>query len=118
MGAKLNKRQTERHRLGIKVGNLITLLDKNAKGQLKDPHGTPYELSNGKLKSIQILLDKAMPNLSAIEQTHIEEPISRQSLAEELKQVMDSLTIDERNQLLGRMTDQSAEETTTQPTIQ
>ena len=115
MGAKLNKRQTESHRLGIKVGNLISLLDRNARGALKDPKGNPYELSSGKLKSIQLLLDKAMPNLSAIEQTHIEQPVSRQSLQEELTQLRNSLTPDEVQQLIGRMTDSSiqiAEETT------
>ena len=118
MAVKLTKRQTEHHRQSIQVAALLTRLRKNGMGTLTTPKGNALELTSGQIKSIQILIDKAMPNLSAIEQTHIEEPVSRQSMAEELKQVMDSLTIEERNQLVGRKDiDTTAEEVINQPGV-
>jgi len=119
MSVKLTRRQTEHHRQSIKVSALMTRLAKNAAGTLKTPQGESIEMTAGQIRSAQILIDKAMPNLSSIEQTNIEEPVSRQSLQEELKQLRDSLTPDELIQLIGRVSvDQPAEEEQLQPTIQ
>ena len=79
------------------------MLERNAQGKLKDSHGKPYELSAGKLRSIQILLDKAMANLSAVEHTNIDEPQDRQSLQEQVQAMKAALTPEDIRMLLDRI---------------
>ena len=117
MTVKLTRRQTERHRESIRVSALITRLAKNAAGTLKTPQGEPIEMTAGQIRSAQILIDKAMPNLTSIEQTNIEEPQSRQTLQEELNQLRESLTPEDIKQLLGRVIDSTAIDVTAEEQV-
>lgn len=49
------------------AGKLITLLSNNAEGTLQDPDGQPVEMSMSRVKSCEILLKKALPDLIASE---------------------------------------------------
>lgn len=62
MAARLNPRHQDSVRAKIKVASLIALLDKNAHGTLKNKNGEIYELSESRLKSAKILLDKSISN--------------------------------------------------------
>lgn len=62
---RITRRQQDNHRASIRVANLLSRLEKNANGELKNNAGEPYELSPSQVKSIQILLDRALPPLQA-----------------------------------------------------
>lgn len=50
----------------IQISQLVTRLENNALGKLKSPQGEPIEMTQGQIASARIVVDKAMPNLSAI----------------------------------------------------
>ncbi len=56
---KLNRMQAENARANIQVAMLLKRLEDNAMGLIDPP------LDSGQVKSIQIQLDKSMPNLSS-----------------------------------------------------
>jgi hypothetical protein len=62
---KLTRRQAENARAAIKVGMLLERLQRAAGGEI--------ELSPTQIKSAQILLDKSLPTLQAIESTQVED---------------------------------------------
>jgi hypothetical protein len=62
MAARLRKTHQDDVRAKIQAANLITLLQKNAEGTLKDKNGNAYELSPGRITSAKILLDKSVSN--------------------------------------------------------
>lgn len=62
---KLTRRQAENARAAIKVGSIITRLVKAADGEL--------DMTPTQIKAAQILLDKSLPTLQAIESTQIED---------------------------------------------
>ena len=59
MARRINLKHLPYDRSKIQVGLLVKLLQDNAEGRI--------ELTQGRLKSIEILLKKAMPDLSAVE---------------------------------------------------
>ncbi len=61
MAARLNPKHDARTRDKIKVSQLINLLQNNAEGKV--------ELDSVRQKSIEILLRKALPDLSSVEHT-------------------------------------------------
>jgi hypothetical protein len=46
---------------------LINRLQDNANGKLRDKSANPIEMTNGQVRSADILLNKALPNLQATE---------------------------------------------------
>lgn len=65
---------SEEHRQRIKVGMLITKLEKVASGQMK--------LSQSQVTAAKALLDKALPTLQAVEAHVITEPAATRSEAD------------------------------------
>ena len=64
-GVRLTKRQTENCRAAIQATSLINRLQDNANGKLRDKSGNFIEMTNGQVRSADILLNKALPNLQA-----------------------------------------------------
>lgn len=111
----INKRQRQSHRDSIKVGNLLTQLHKNAMGLLtvkrkvEDPSAPnygeyeekPYTMLSSQVKAAQILLDKAMPTLQAIDANiRSEEPTaSPEELQHQLGMIIRALPDDELERL-------------------
>ena len=62
---KLTRRQAENARAAIKVGLLLDRLDKASRGEV--------DMSPTQIKASQILLDKSLPTLQAIESTQVED---------------------------------------------
>lgn len=62
---KLTRRQAENARAAIQVGVIIDRLAKASRGEL--------DLTPTQIKASQILLDKSLPTLQAIESTQIED---------------------------------------------
>jgi hypothetical protein len=62
---KLTRRQAENARAAIRVGVIIERLQKAAIGEL--------ELTPAQIKSAQVLLDKSLPTLQAIESTQVDD---------------------------------------------
>jgi len=103
---RLNERQRKSHRDSIKTGQLLTLLHNHAFGLLKLPvgkkdgstvKGDPYLLEPSQVKAIQILLDKALPTLQAIDATvRTEIPtLTPQELQIQLGQLLRAMPEDE-----------------------
>ena len=67
-GVKLRPQHQDEVRAKIQAAHLVTLLQKNAAGELKTPQGEPYELTPGRIKSAEILLSKS---LSALQSTEV-----------------------------------------------
>ena len=65
----ITRRQADGHRASIRVSCLLTRLENNAMGVLYDPDKNLIEMSVSQVKSAQILLDKALPTLQAIDAT-------------------------------------------------
>lgn len=63
---KMTRRQAENARSAIQTGVLLKLLHDNAIGAV--------ELSQSRVKSIQILLSKVLPDMQQIEQVEPEQP--------------------------------------------
>lgn len=63
MAARLRKTHQEDVRRKIQATQLINLLQDNANGKLKE------ELSSGRIKSAEILLNKSVASLSNVEHT-------------------------------------------------
>ena len=70
---KLTKGQQEQTRLAIKTTQLVKRLQFYALGEIDPAHkakdgeeAKPVELDSGKLKAIEILLRKALPDLQAV----------------------------------------------------
>jgi len=85
---ELNKRQAEAHRASIKTGALLSILDQNAKGTLKNKNGESYELSSGRLKSIEMLINKSLPALQSIEQSFHEIPDNPEDIERQWNQAL------------------------------
>ncbi len=66
-GVRLTKRQSDKCRSAIQATHLIKRLQDNANGKLTDKSGNPIEMTNGQIRSAEILLNKALPNLQAQE---------------------------------------------------
>lgn len=66
--ARKRKYQTEKTREKIQVAYYINRLDQFISGK-PDSQGKTVDLSPGQVKAIQILLDKSLPSLSAVDQT-------------------------------------------------
>ena len=56
---KLNRRQSEQARANIRVGNIITRLQKFVEGEV--------EMDGSQVRASEILLNKVLPNLTAAE---------------------------------------------------
>lgn len=65
MAARLNLRQQDQTRAAIQTTQLVKRLQFYALGA-KDDQGTVPDLDTGKLKAIEILLRKTLPDLSAV----------------------------------------------------
>lgn len=81
---KLTRRQAENARAAIKVGVIIQRLAAAADGQI--------EMSPAQIKAAQILLDKSLPTLQAIESTQIEDKPTLS--AEDVDQLLKDLISD------------------------
>lgn len=66
MAARLNLRQQEQTRSAIQTSQLVNRLQSFALGEKEATGDKPVELDAGRLKAIEILLRKALPDLSAI----------------------------------------------------
>jgi len=106
---QLTNRQKQGTRDIIQVTKIIELLQKNAMGTLTKPHlknipdpGAPYELSASQVKSAQILLDKALPSLQAIDvkQTSEVPKMSPDELKQELGKWLRQLPEEEVSRML------------------
>lgn len=62
---KITRRQAENHRASIDVGTIVNRLQAAARNEI--------EMTPTAIKASQILLDKALPTLSSIDQTNITE---------------------------------------------
>jgi hypothetical protein len=70
MAARLNKAHQEDIRLKIKTSQLINRLQGFALGDGVDPKTKePIDLDNNRLRAIEILLKKALPDLSNVQIT-------------------------------------------------
>lgn len=89
----LTRRQTDRHRQSIAVSNILSLLQRNAEGKLIGPDGEPYELSPSRLKSLELLLNKALPSLQAVDVTTSDEkpPLSPAEVELEMGKLLRSM---------------------------
>ena len=76
----LTQRQKTGVALAIQAGTLVNRLKKHARGEV--------EMSPTQVRAAEILLDRALPKLSAVEQTVID-PASALSEEEILAQLMD-----------------------------
>lgn len=65
MAARLNPKQDERSRSAIKTTQLIKRLQSFAFSET-DEAGQPVEIDSGRMKAIEILLRKSLPDLSAV----------------------------------------------------
>ena len=106
----ITKSQATRHRNSIRVAKLLNLLHDNAMGTLKKPHlnnvpdpGEPYTLLASQVKSIQILLDKALPTLQAVDITsNVEVPeMSPAQLEQELGKLIRAMPKEQLKRLLA-----------------
>lgn len=86
--ARKRKYQTESTREKIKISYYINRLDQYISGGT-DATGKVVDLSAGQVKAIQILLDKSLPSLSAVDQT-VEQVVSRteEEMMDELKEMV------------------------------
>lgn len=66
MAARLNAAHQEDVRLKIKTSQLVNRLQGFALGELDPKTGKPQEVDAGRLKAIEILLRKSLPDLSAV----------------------------------------------------
>jgi len=72
-GVRLTKRQSDKCRAAIRATSLINRLQDNAIGKLRDKSGNPIEMTPSQVRSAEILLNKALPNLSSVERTNIDQ---------------------------------------------
>lgn len=72
MAARLNKAHQDDVRLKIKTSQLVNRLQDFALGAADPKTGKPMEIAGGRLKAIEILLRKALPDLSHTE--HANDP--------------------------------------------
>lgn len=87
MAARLDPQQDERSRLAIKTTQLVKRLNCFALNE-PDDAGNKVELDNSRLKAIEILLRKSLPDLSAVQMdTKIE---ATDTLAELMKRVAEN----------------------------
>lgn len=73
-------RQSKLTASGIRAGYLVSRLEKHADGEI--------EMSPTQIRAAEILLDRALPKLSAVEQTNID-PAASMSEAEIVAQMTD-----------------------------
>lgn len=66
MAARLNTRQQEQSRAAIQTTQLVKRLQCFALGE-PDDAGNVVELDAGRLKAIEVLLRKSLPDLSSVE---------------------------------------------------
>lgn len=100
-GKRLRPQHQDEVRAKIQASHLVTLLQKNAYGLLRNPQGAPYELSPGRIKSAEILLAKSLSTLSATEVVSVNAN-DRMSESEILGKIAELLNNDPRLlQLVG-----------------
>ena len=105
----ITRRQPDGHRNSVRVAELMNLLHRNATGTLLKPKlknvpdpGEPYELSASQVKSAEILLNKALPSLQAVDMTtNTDTPeYSPQELKRQLGMLLRAMPHDEIERLL------------------
>jgi len=72
-GVRSTKRQSDNCRAAIRATSLSNRLQDNVLGRLRDKSGNPIEMTPSQVRSAEILPNKALPNLSAVEQTNIDQ---------------------------------------------
>ena len=65
------------------------------------PKGEPVDMSSTQIRAAEILLSKALPNLTATEVTNVEDTQDRTSLDEQVKTLLANLSKEEREILQG-----------------
>ena len=65
-------------------------------GTLMSPKGEPVDMSSTQIRAAEILLSKALPNLTATEVTNVEDTQDRTSLDEQVKTLLANLSKEER----------------------
>ena len=68
MAARINKKHDQWTRDKIKVTQLVNRLQAAALGTIDPNTGKPLEMTPGQMKAAEVLLKKALPDLSCIEQ--------------------------------------------------
>lgn len=88
MTTRIRKYQTEKTKEKIRTTQLVNRLQQYVFGE-KDTNGLIPDLSQGQIKSIQILLDKSLPSMSSVDQT-VEQVETRteDQMMEELKEMI------------------------------
>lgn len=77
MAARLNKAHQEDVRLKIKTSQLVNRLQGYALGEIDDNTKEKIELDAGRIKAIEVLLRKTLPDLSNVSITgDAENPVS------------------------------------------
>lgn len=64
---KLNKAHQQDVRLKIKTSQLVNRLQEYILGGVDPKTGDPVEIDNGRLKAIEILLRKSLPDLASVD---------------------------------------------------
>jgi len=109
----ITRRHADSARAAIKVSKIVKLLQDNAQGLLRKPNlkyitdpGAPYELTASQVKSAQILLDKALPSLQAIDVSSAPETpeLSPDELKEKLQMVLVAMPKEEVMRMIGATT--------------
>lgn len=65
MAARLNRHHTDQVLGRIKLSNLVTRLQQNALGELKNRLGESIEMSDGQIRSTVALMDRLLPKAEA-----------------------------------------------------
>ena len=84
----MTHRQTESHRSSIRVGELLTRLQKFALGELENKYGEPIEFSKEQIKASEVLLNKALPSLAVTENINHEAPPTIDQIKERLNSLV------------------------------
>lgn len=77
---KLTRRQAENARAAIQTAKLIQLLEQNATGKI--------ELTAARVKSIQILLSKVLPDMQQVETVETEAPRTMDEIRAQLVELV------------------------------
>lgn len=79
-----------REKIARRVGQYLDILDKNIRGVLRDGRGNPCELTPGKLKSIELLLQRTVPTVQSVQVQEMGKvPVSEEALVEQLAKLLD-----------------------------
>ena len=99
----MTHRQTESHRSSIRVGELLTRLQKFALGELENKYGEPIEFSKEQIKASEVLLNKALPSLAVTENINHEAPPTIDQIREKLNGMLmaNPELLEQMNQLVA-----------------